>query len=241
MSPRIPIMFEEPEKDRGGGTGLRKDHTDHARVKQGHMAPHPGPHPPRDGGSVEPGRGSAGERAAAGPARPAGEPAAEPEQERVTPPQAAGAQHERTRQESLSPEELLDQYQRLKAEFANYKRRLEKERERDRARGAEDAIRKVLPARRLLVHAVETSREHAGAKVIGEGVALTLAELDKALAAIGIEPMKTVGEPFDPRFHEAVSMEPAPDGKAGTVLREVSPGYLKNGELFEPARVVVAG
>ncbi len=80
--------------------------------------------------------------------------------------------------------------------------------------------------------------EHVGA--IAEGVALSVKLLAEALGKHGITQVNPVGEPFDPTFHEAMSMVENPDAEPGSVLFVVQRGYVLNDRLVRPARVVVA-
>lgn len=71
-----------------------------------------------------------------------------------------------------------------------------------------------------------------------EGVRKILAQFEKTLSAIGVQRIKTVGEPFDPRFHEAVSMEEG-DGLQEIVCEEIQPGYILGDEVIRHAMVRV--
>ena len=82
--------------------------------------------------------------------------------------------------------------------------------------------------------------EHARA-AWGQGVALTAQRLRDALARRGVSPIATLGEPFDPTFHEALLEVPAPEGiRPGAVAKEVQKGYRRGDRALRAARVVVA-
>jgi molecular chaperone GrpE len=64
--------------------------------------------------------------------------------------------------------------------------------------------------------------------------------LSSTLQRFGVEEVNPLGEPFDPEFHEAMTLQPAADAEPGTVLAVVQKGYVLNGRLLRPAMVVVA-
>jgi molecular chaperone GrpE len=73
-----------------------------------------------------------------------------------------------------------------------------------------------------------------------EGMQATLRLVDKAFERSGLAVVDPVGQPFDPRFHEAMAMQPSADQPPGSVLAVVQKGYVLNGRLLRPARVLVA-
>ncbi|MGH2541507.1 MAG: nucleotide exchange factor GrpE, partial [Ardenticatenaceae bacterium] len=75
---------------------------------------------------------------------------------------------------------------------------------------------------------------------LAEGLRLTLRDFRRALEQSGVEQLASDGQPFDPSLHEAVASRPS-EAEAGTVLEEIAPGYLFQGALLRPARVIVSG
>jgi len=75
---------------------------------------------------------------------------------------------------------------------------------------------------------------------IVEGMEATLRLLNRAFDKSGLTVVDPLGEPFDPEFHEAMATQPTADQPDGTVLAVVQKGYLLNGRLLRPARVLVA-
>ena len=73
-----------------------------------------------------------------------------------------------------------------------------------------------------------------------EGMEATLRLLNRAFEKSGLTVVDPLGEPFNPEFHEAMATQPAADQADGTVLAVVQKGYLLNGRLLRPARVLVA-
>ena len=75
---------------------------------------------------------------------------------------------------------------------------------------------------------------------LAEGQAATLRLLVKAFEKLGIVELDPVGQPFDPDQHEAMAMQPSPTAEPDSVLAVIQRGYVLNGRLLRPARVIVA-
>ncbi len=103
----------------------------------------------------------------------------------------------------------------------------------------EQLLTRLLPVFDNLVRAHHHAEQGAPATAITEGLRMVLAQIDEALARSGVERVPTVGQLFDPRWHAAVEHVEAPE-PAGTVLREVLPGYSAGGRLLRAASVVVS-
>ena len=86
--------------------------------------------------------------------------------------------------------------------------------------------------------ALASKNDAAGSTV--EGIELSLRLMNETLGRHGVEAIDPVGEPFNPSFHEAMSMVPNPDAEPGSVLQVVQKGYTLNERLVRPARVLVA-
>ena len=136
--------------------------------------------------------------------------------------------------------ENIDQLLRLKADFENTKKRLEREKQEAIKFANERLLIEVLPIMDNLDRAMASlAGGHDTEKVI-QGLKLAQQELHAVLEEHGVEQVKGVGEPFDPQVHEAVGVVEAPDEKDGTVIDEVQRGYLLNGRLIRPSRVRIA-
>jgi molecular chaperone GrpE len=134
-------------------------------------------------------------------------------------------------------DELKEALLRRRAEFENYRRRVE----RDQAAAATDATADVL---RRLVGTVD-NLERALAAAPGEGplrhgVELTLRDFQAALEALGVTAVDPLGERFDPRLHQALVHEPVPGSAKGTVAEVFRKGYTYKDRLVRPALVKVA-
>jgi molecular chaperone GrpE len=149
------------------------------------------------------------------------------------------ALQEQLAQQRRQSEEYLDHLQRLQAEFNNYRRRASQERLQAASRGKEDVLRALFPIlsnlRLALLHAEQD------ANAIRQGVQMIWQQFDSFLRDQGVERIATVGQPFDPAQHEALSTVPATaDTPANTIVSEVNPGYRLDDRLLRPAQVVVA-
>lgn len=155
---------------------------------------------------------------------------------REAPSEAEGASElEQLRAESA---ELLDTLQRSRAEFANYRRRVEQERELSRQRATEDIVRKLLPIADDFERALKSVPDEIAADAWFEGIRLVERKLWNVLASEGVEPMESVGQPFDPTRHDAVMVDEGAE-RADTVVEEFQRGYLVKDAVLRPAMVKV--
>lgn len=130
--------------------------------------------------------------------------------------------------------ELTADLQRVHAEYANYRKRVERDREVMQEMAVGAAITELLP----VVDDIERAREHGeleGAfRAVGEA-------LEAALAKLGLEKFGASGEEFDPTVHEALTSEDNDAVSVPTVTSVYQPGYRYAGRILRPARVAVAG
>lgn len=133
--------------------------------------------------------------------------------------------------------EWRDKYLRALAELDNYRKRQERDREIARTYATEALLREVLP----VVDDLETALSIQGSlDSIREGVALALRHLVNALEAKGMRAIDAMGQPFDPRFHEAMGFLPAAGKAQNTVVAELKKGYVFHDRVLRPAKVQIA-
>ena len=132
---------------------------------------------------------------------------------------------------------LLDRLARMQAEFDNARKRAAKEQQDFRDYALVDTIKVVIPVLDSFERALRASPEKSEFHV---GVELIYKQLQDALAKLGVRPIAAKGEPFDPRFHEAVEMVETSDAEDDHVLDELQRGYLLKDRLLRPAMVRVA-
>ena len=130
-------------------------------------------------------------------------------------------------------------YQRLAADFENYKRRTRQELA-DRTQYAnEELLRKLLPIldnlRRALDHAPEGIDRNWF-----DGLRMVVRQFEDTLQAQGVSPIPAVGEKFDPSQHEAIAREETDEHEEGTIVEEMQPGYRLHERVLRPTLVKVA-
>ncbi len=123
-------------------------------------------------------------------------------------------------------EQLKDKLLRHVAEFDNYKKRVAKDREELYAMSVCDTIEKILPVKDNLERAVAATENVDGENNLADGVKMILKQLDEVFSAIGVEPIKSVGETFDPELHNAVMHEENEAFGENTVSEELMKGYI---------------
>jgi molecular chaperone GrpE len=133
--------------------------------------------------------------------------------------------------------QLLDRLLRRQAEFDNFRRRAEREKEEVLEFANAESIRAILPIVDDLERALKT---HTNDKVYARGMELIYQRLLDSLKKLGLEPITTKGLKFDPHVHHAVDMVETGDVEEQTILDEYQPGYNFRGRLLRPAMVKVA-
>jgi molecular chaperone GrpE len=142
-------------------------------------------------------------------------------------------------------DDLYDRLLRTTADFDNYRKRIDRERREGAEYAAADLIRDVLPAVDDLERALSAAKA-SGDAVDGpaasllRGVELIQKQLLDVLRRRGVEPLATVGETFDPAWHEAILHEPNTGRPEGEIVGEVRRGYRLGQRLLRPAQVRVA-
>jgi molecular chaperone GrpE len=127
---------------------------------------------------------------------------------------------------------LTADLQRLQAEYANYRKRVE----RDRAVAHESAIGAVLTELLALLDDVDRAEQHGeltgGFKAVAD-------QLNSITSRIGLEKYGTAGEAFDPQIHEALMHDESADVAVATASKILQPGYKYKERILRPARVAV--
>lgn len=131
-----------------------------------------------------------------------------------------------------------DRHLRTRADFDNYRRRVE----RDRDAAARQGKRALLLALVDLADDFDRALSHVdeSPESVAAGLHGMQRRLRSLLEAEGVQPFESVGQSFDPTRHEALATVQDFDGEPGTVVDETGRGYLWNGDLLRPARVRVA-
>jgi len=173
------------------------------------------------------------DKKAEGQEAPAAEPASELEKLRVQLElsQAAGKEtFEKLKEEH-------DRRLRAVADLENYKKRVQREKEELERFGNERLLKDILPVVDNLDRALAAA---APDDPLAGGVKLVLKVLEEALGRHGVKGFHALGQPFDPKLHEAIMAVPAGDQPPGTVVIQHGRGFLLNDRLVRPALVAVA-
>lgn len=183
----------------------------------------------KDAGAAAPGGEQTPARAAAPPAG-GGSPAGEPGGGGEPPPGGLGAELTALRTEL---DERTRDLQRVTAEFANYRKRVD----RDKARSAEQATANLLTALLPVLDDLDRAREHGE---LVDGIAAVAEQLVTTLNKFGLTGFGEKGDPFDPNRHEAVAHLTSPEVTVPTCVDVLRRGYMMGDRLLRAAMVAVA-
>jgi molecular chaperone GrpE len=131
-----------------------------------------------------------------------------------------------------------DQLLRTRADFDNYRKRVERDRAQMIARASEDALRDILPIIDDLERALAADADTSDS--FHQGVQMIYKQMLDLLARRGLEPIDAIGQDFDPNIHEAVAYEPAAGRREGEIIGELRKGYRIGDRLVRPSMVRVA-
>lgn len=183
-----------------------------------------------------------GENNDAGASEPnaSGEPAAHDVEE-------AAAEGEETNPAEAELEELRKQaeenYQkflRAQADFENFRRRSRQEREELAKYASMKLIEQLLPVIDNFDRAIASSKDTKDFDSLVKGVEMTFRQLDQILAQEGLKAMETVGQPFNPEFHQAIAQVESEEHEEGIVVEELQKGYMLKDKVLRPAMVKVS-
>lgn len=149
-----------------------------------------------------------------------------------------------SRMESERSEHLENSVRRQK-DFENYKKRTERERGETYHKQLANLASKMLPVLDNLNRALDSAGEFEGEKLkefqqFFDGIALVNQQLNEVLVEMGVEPIKSVGEEFDPNYHEAVATEETEEVPANTIIEELLRGYKIGENVVRASMVKVA-
>lgn len=136
-------------------------------------------------------------------------------------------------------QEINDKYLRLYAEFENYKKRVNKDKEEIFKYGNESLLYELLP----IIDNLEMALKHATNCVsegLVQGVEITLKELQRTLEKFGLNPIEANGKPFDPLVHHAMTQVERDDVDEKTVVEEFRRGYMFRDKVLRPSLVAVS-
>ena len=139
-------------------------------------------------------------------------------------------------------QEARDSYIRTLADFDNYRKRVERERDEIGSAGKRELLLGLIEIADNFERALGAAGVAAGdCSGLEAGVLAIYRQIQRLLEKNGVTRFESVGEPFDPERHEAAGLERGHEAAEGEIIRELRSGYLWNGKLLRPARVIVAG
>jgi molecular chaperone GrpE len=137
-------------------------------------------------------------------------------------------------------DEYYDQLLRKQAEFDNYRKRVERERQMVSEAAAASIVEELLPLMDDLERALKTEAAGEAADAYRKGVELIQRQLAEILRKRGVRPIEALGADFDPYYHQAVAHDPAEGRRDGEVIEEFRRGYMLGDRLLRPSMVKVA-
>lgn len=165
-------------------------------------------------------------------------------QEKETPVEEDSNVEETQSEENKKLQEAYDklnqQYIRLAADFDNYRKRQEQERESLVKYGTENALKKMLEVLDNFERGQKALEGVEDVAKIKECFQLVHKQVWDTLSKLGLEEIKAVGEEFDPNFHEAVMQTPTTEHPEHTVINELQKGYKVGDKILRPTLVNVA-
>lgn len=144
------------------------------------------------------------------------------------------------RAKAAERDDLFDKLQRSKADFINYQKRIQRERERMRDAALQDTHLRILPVLDDLERALGAASKDHDFDALIHGIELIQAKLLKALADDAVVPIEAENKEFDPAFHEAVAHVKNPEVYGQTVVEVLREGYMLGERVLRPPQVVVA-
>lgn len=164
-------------------------------------------------------------------------------------PQAENAAEDQAA-EVISPEvvalraEIEEHKQRVlrtQADFDNFRRRTTKEKEELGKYASAKLITELLPVVDNFERAMSTTSDNAEVASYAKGVEMILRQFEGILNAEGLIAMDTVGQPFNPEYHQAIMQVESEEFEEGIVVEEIQKGYLLKDKVLRPAMVKVSG
>jgi molecular chaperone GrpE len=137
-------------------------------------------------------------------------------------------------------EDYKDLLLRKTAEFDNFRKRTERERQQFAESAAADIIEELLALVDDLERALKADPATDGTDAYRTGVELIYRQLNDILRKRGVRPIEALGADFDPHYHQAVSYEPAEGRREGEIIEDFRRGYLLGDRLLRPSMVKVA-
>lgn len=163
-------------------------------------------------------------------------------EEQQTEQQEEAAQEDpRIEELAKQAEENQQRYLRAQADFDNFRRRTQKEKEDLAQYASMKLIGQLLPVVDNFERAVAAASANQDFEALAKGVDMIFRQLEQTLQQEGLKAMEAVGEPFNPEFHQAIMTVESDDHEEGIIVEEVQKGYILKDRVLRPAMVKVSG
>ena len=157
-----------------------------------------------------------------------------------TSPSVSAEEEQHVNVDRQKAEEYLGLLRRTQADFVNYRRRVGQEQAETRIAAQSELLSRLLPILDDFGRALGATPPDLAKQPWAQGLFLIARRLTTVLDQLGVRQLGTPGEPFDPRWHEAITTEARADVPEGTILQVLQPGYALGERMIRPAQVVVA-
>ncbi|GGG10832.1 nucleotide exchange factor GrpE [Paenibacillus abyssi] len=137
-------------------------------------------------------------------------------------------------------DENYQRYLRVQADFDNFRRRTQKEKEELGQYASMKLITQLLPIVDNFERALAAAKGSEDNNSLSKGVEMIFRQLDQVLEQEGLKPMETVGQPFNPEYHQAIMQVESEEHEEGTIVEEVQKGYMLKDKVLRPAMVKVS-
>ncbi|MED4603651.1 nucleotide exchange factor GrpE [Paenibacillus validus] len=137
-------------------------------------------------------------------------------------------------------DENHQRFLRAQADFDNYRRRTQKEKEDFAKYASLKVIEQLLPVIDNFDRALAASKDNKDYDALAKGIDMTFRQLTQILATEGLTAMETVGTPFNPEYHQAIMQVESDEYEEGIVVEEVQKGYMLKDKVLRPAMVKVS-
>lgn len=137
-------------------------------------------------------------------------------------------------------EENQERYLRAQADFDNFRRRTRQEKEEFAKYASAKLVEQLLPVLDNFERALSSGKDTKDFDSLLKGIEMTFRQLDQILDQEGLKRLETVGQPFNPEFHQAIQQVESDEHEEGTVVEEVQQGYVFKDKVLRPSMVKVS-
>jgi molecular chaperone GrpE len=166
----------------------------------------------------------------------------ETEQQEIQPEEKSAEEILQEQLQKLQEEskQNYDHYLRALAEVENIKKRTQREREEYLKYANVSFIKKLLPVIDDLHRAVDNANKSKDFEMLSKGIEMTTRSLDDLLKGEGLQVIESVGKPFDPQYHQALTVEKSDEHPENTVIEQLQTGYTLHNRVIRPSLVKVS-